>query len=255
MSLENLSEVSAIVLAAGYGKRMESNLPKVLHRIGDKRMIDYTLENLLGVGVGDVVVVVGYKNDEVIKAVQEIQHTKFAFQPQALGTADATSKGLEVLDSSCKTVIVLNGDDSAFYRPQTIREVIDIHRTSESVLTFVTLEKENPSGLGRIIRDRDGNVVRITEEKNASKDERKITEVNDGLYVIDRKWLSESLPKIKVSPQGEFFLVDLVGIAVQRGDKVIAYKLPDGSEWYGINTQEELEEANRKMGQRLMAKD
>jgi bifunctional UDP-N-acetylglucosamine pyrophosphorylase/glucosamine-1-phosphate N-acetyltransferase len=144
--------------------------------------------------------------------------------------------------------VVLNGDDSAFYLPETIRDVIAKHEREGAILTFVSLMKENPSGLGRVIRDEKGNLVGIIEEKEATDIQRRIKEVNDGLYVFDKDWLANNLPKVTKSPvSGEYYLVDLVAIALSGEDKVVCYQLKDNNEWFGINTREELAAADKKM--------
>lgn len=107
--------------------------------------------------------------------------------------------------------------------------------------------KENPTGLGRIIRRSDGLIAKIVEEKDATDEERKINEVNDGLYVFDKKWFSHNIKKVKKSPQGEYYLVDLIKLAIDQGDRMATYTLPNDNEWQGINTTEQLAEANRKM--------
>jgi bifunctional UDP-N-acetylglucosamine pyrophosphorylase/glucosamine-1-phosphate N-acetyltransferase len=105
--------------------------------------------------------------------------------------------------------------------------------------------------LGRIVRDKKGEVVAIVEEKNATTKQRKIKEVNDGLYVFDRDWFKKNIVKVKKGPQGEYYLVDLVKIAIDRGDPIFVYSLPDDRQWQGINTPEQLAEANKKMETRL----
>lgn len=236
-------------MAAGIGKRMHSEKPKVMHLIAGRPMISYTLSNLRQVGLGNIVVVVGYKKEEVIKQVRGA--VKFAIQPVALGTGDATIKGLTQVGRNIKTVVVLNGDDSAFYTPRVIKDVIKMQHTYHSVLTFVSLTKNDPLGLGRVIRDKKGNLADIVEEKDLSEDQKKIREVNDGLYVFDRKWLGQNLGKIKKGGSGEYYLVDLIKIALKENKKVSVYKLKDNGQWQGINTPEQLSEADRLMRQRL----
>ena len=243
-------DIAVIVMAAGVGKRMQSEKPKVMHMIAERPMISYTLNNLRQAGLGKIVVVVGYKKEEVINQVKG--EVEFAFQPTVLGTADATAKGLALVSSSIKTVVVLNGDDSAFYSPEVINEVISMQHNSHSILTFVGLVKDDPLGLGRIIKDKKGNLVDIVEEKDLNEEQKKIKEVNDGLYVFNRKWLSQNLSKIQKSASGEYYLVDLIKIALKGNEKVSVYWLKDNSQWLGINTPEQLEEADRLMRQKLI---
>lgn len=239
-------DIGVIVLAGGLGKRMKSDIPKVLLQIAGRPMIALSLENLRKAQLGEIVIVVGYKKEEVMERVGG--RVKFAVQKSMLGTADAAAKGLKMISKGIKTVVVLNGDDSAFYLPETIRDVIAKHEREGAILTFVSLMKENPSGLGRVIRDEKGNLVGIIEEKEATDIQRRIKEVNDGLYVFDKDWLANSLLKVRKSPvSGEYYLVDLVAIALSGEDKVVCYQLKDNNEWFGINTREELAAADKKM--------
>jgi UDP-N-acetylmuramoyl-L-alanyl-D-glutamate--2,6-diaminopimelate ligase len=242
--------ISAIVLAAGKGTRMKTETPKILHQICGRPMISYTLENLRGAGVGEIIAVVSFKKNLVTRQINGI--TKIAVQKNPKGgTADAAKTGYEKVSDGIKTLIVINGDDSAFYRPETIKKVVEIHNFRQRKLTFVSLIKENPTGLGRVIRGSNGLITKIVEEKDATEDERKIKEINDGLYVFDRKWFADNIGKVKKGPQGEYYLVDLVKIAIDQGSRMATYTLPNDNEWQGINTPEQLEEARVKMEERL----
>lgn len=249
-SLRERKDIGVIVLAAGLGKRMKSDTPKVLLQIAGRPMIAFSLENLRKAQLGEIVVVVGYKKEEVMKRVGV--GVKFAVQKSMLGTADAAAQGLRMISKGVKTVVVLNGDDSAFYRPETIRDVIATHKKEGAVLTFVSLIRQNPTGLGRVVRGQKGNLEGIVEEKDATDTQRKIKEVNDGLYIFDKDWLARSLPKVRKSPvSGEYYLVDLVAIALSGEDKVVCYRLKENNEWFGINTRKELAAADRKMRERI----
>lgn len=248
--LERDMTTSAIILAAGKGSRMRSNYPKVLNKICGRPMITYTLENLRGSGIGEIIAVVSFKKNLVIKVIEGA--VKFAFQVNPKGgTADAAKIGYSQVSDNVKTLIVINGDDSAFYTPETIKKIIEIHRERERKLTFVSLIKDNPTGLGRVIRGENGLITKIVEEKDATEEERKTKEVNDGLYVFDRKWFDGNIQKVKKGPQGEYYLVDLIKLAIDQGDKMATYTLPNDLEWQGINTPEELEKAKQKMEERL----
>ena len=147
--------------------------------------------------------------------------------------------------------MVINGDDSAFYKPETFLSFISAHKKNKSAVSFVTLVKNEPFGLGRIIRDSKGLFKSIVEEKDATEEQRKITEINDGLYIFQRDWLEKNINKVKKGPQGEYYLVDLAKSAVDKNEKVLVYKLPNDSQWHGINTQEQLSQAEEKMKKRL----
>jgi UDP-N-acetylmuramoyl-L-alanyl-D-glutamate--2,6-diaminopimelate ligase len=244
--------VSAIVLAAGKGTRMKSDKPKILHEICGRPMIAYSLANLRDSGVGEIVAVLSFKRNLVRPRINGAVKIAVQENPKG-GTGDAAYAGLKKVSDKAEDVMILYGDDTAFYSPKTIKSVLELHKNEKAVITFITLIKEDPKGLGRILRDINGNVTGIIEEKDASDLERKINEVNDGLYVFDKKWLSVKLPQIhKSSVTGEVYLVELIKMAIEDGKKVIAKKLPDSSEWQGVNTPEELLKAEEKMRHKLL---
>ena len=253
--LERDLTTSAVILAAGKGSRMHSNFPKVLHEICGRPMISYSLENLRNSKVGEIIMVLSFGKDQIMKAIEG--SVKIAVQKNSKGgTADATAAAIPFISKETKNVMVLYGDDTAFYTATTISKVLETHKNSGSVLTFVTLIKDNPYGLGRIIRNKDGDLIGIVEEKDATEEERKIKEINDGLYVFDKEWLKANLPKVEKSPiSGEYYIVELIKVAINQGECVTAVELPNSLEWQGINTLEELEEAKRKMEERLKIKN
>ncbi len=243
--------VSAIVLAAGRGSRMKSSKPKILHEICGRPMISYSLQNLRRAGVGEIIAVVSYRKNLVINAIKGEVKTAFQKNPKG-GTGDAARVGMSKVSEKAKSVMVLYGDDTAFYSPDTISKVIKNHHSNRAVITFITLTKENPYGLGRIVRNRNGDLVKIVEEKDANEEEKKISEVNDGLYVFDRNWFEENVTKINPSMvTRELYIVDLIKMAIEQNKKVTAYRLPTDIEWQGVNTPAELEKAKEKMEERL----
>ncbi len=244
------TDLSAIILAAGKGTRMKSSLPKILHEICGRPMIAYTLQNLRKSGMGEIITVVSFKKNLVIPKIQGAVKIAIQKNPKG-GTADAAKTGFSMVNKLSKIIVVINGDDSAFYTPKTIKEIIKIHKNRERKLTFVSLIKENPTGLGRIIRGADGLITKIVEEKDATDEEKRIKEVNDGLYVFDRAWFTENIKHIKKGPQGEYYINDLVKMAIDQGDRMATYTLPNDDEWQGINTPEQLEIARQKMAKKI----
>ena len=248
--LNSNKDISVIVLAGGKGSRMKSLLPKVLRKICGRPMISYTLENLRRAEISDITVVVSYRKNLVIKEIAG--SVKFAHQlnPKG-GTADAAKAGFNEVGRDSKTLVVINGDDSAFYKTETIKNILKIHRERERKLTFVSLMKEDPTGLGRVIRGKNGLITALVEEKDTTDEQKKIKEVNDGLYVFERIWFENNIGKIKKGPQGEYYLTDAVKLAIDQKDRMATYTLPNDDEWQGVNTPEQLEIANRKMAERL----
>src|SRR3989344_5652947 len=241
---------AVIVLAAGEGKRMESKLSKVLHRIAGKPMIVRTIEILKRVNPYEIIIVANPQNLVAIK--KEIpQDVKYTIQKSPLGTADAASCGLKLVDKNMLTVAVMYGDDSAFYRPETILEVFKHHQDSDATLTFVTVKKDDPTDFGRIVR-KDGKVVSIVEEKDTSAVQKKINEVNASLYFFDKRWLLQNLTKIKPSPvTSELYITDLIAIATGDNQKVETFPLGDENEWQSVNTKEELLAVNLNFQKRI----
>jgi len=235
---------AAVILCGGKGTRMKSDLPKVLHKIGNKEMIFYSIDNVKKAGFEKTILLVGFKADEIKKTVGEV--VEYAYQPEPLGTGDAANRSLVAVPENIKSVLIVNGDDSAFYNPETLKNIYDKHISDKNLLTFGVTLLENPTGIGRVVRDENGNVIKIVEEKDASDEEKKINEGNIGLYVFDVDWLRANSPKIKKSASGEYYIVDLIAMAIEQGKKVEAFNISN-EEWHGINTQEELIKANEKV--------
>jgi UDP-N-acetylmuramoyl-L-alanyl-D-glutamate--2,6-diaminopimelate ligase len=245
-----LEGVSAIIMAAGLGTRMNSELPKVLNKIAGRSVISLTLENLRRVGILDIVIVVGFKKELVIKQIGGA--VSFAEQENPKGgTADAVKTGLSKVIPESKYILALYGDDSAFFKSETTMKVIQQHIKDNVVISFVSAELKNPFGLGRVIRDAEGKVIGIVEEKDTTAEQKKIKEINCGHFIFNKDWLEENIEKVKLSASGEYYIVDLIKMAIEQNKKVVAYKLPDPSEWHGINTSEELVDAEEKMKERL----
>ena len=248
-----MDDLAVIILAAGEGKRFNrgnpSMRPKVLLKIAGKSIITYSLETIKKFRSGQVIIVVGHKAEELKKALGS--KYEYALQEKALGTADAVRCAVSVLKSKISKVLVLYGDDSAFYNFRTLKSVVSKHDSGKYDLTFITLFKRNPSGLGRIIRTKGGSLLKIVEEKIATSEERKICEVNDGCYVFEKNWLRENVSKVNMSESGEYYLTDLVAIALSQGKKVAAFRLKNENEWASVNFPKELEYADQLMRKKV----
>lgn len=240
------NQVAGIVLAAGHGTRMESTTTnKVTLELGGKPMIEQTVELLEGSGVCPVVVVVGFQKESVINVLRGKENVIFAEQKERLGTGHAAAVGFETLPKSVKDVFILNGDDSAFYTKDILTKLLKEHRKNNNAITFLTLKVDNPSGLGRIIRNKNGKVIAIFEEKDASTKQRKIKEINPACYLFSSKFLKKYISHVPVSRvTGEYYIVSLVSLAIKEGERVegiSAGNIP----WRGVNTKDELTEAEK----------
>ncbi len=237
-----MSNVGAVILAAGKGKRMKSKaFNKVTLELGGKPMIKYAVELAQSLKLSPIIVVVGFAKESVKKLIGEgVIYTE---QKKRLGTAHAVSQGLKTLPRDATDVLVIQGDDSAFYKKEILQQLINSHIENNNAITFLTVEVSNPFGLGRIVRDKNGKVLAIVEEKDATRLEREIKEINPACYVFNLKFLKKYLPKVpKSSVSGEYYLVSLVDIAIKNKQKLQDIEggfIP----WRGVNTNEELEEA------------
>lgn len=245
------SRIAAIVLAAGRGTRLNSiGKNKVLLPLAGKPMIGYTMAVLQKLKINPILVVVGFRGDKV-KAYLGGSYT-YVHQGQLLGTGHAVKKALPHLPSEIRYVVVLYGDHSAFYRPEILENLIRRHHDTAADITLLTVTRQNPTGYGRIVRDGGGNVVGIREEKNASEDEKKITEINSGTYCFKTTFLKKFIPKIKKNPVAkEYYLTDLVELAIKYQCHLEAWKINDENVSVGVNTPSELEEADRLMQARI----
>lgn len=242
--MNNMKKFGAIVLAAGKGKRMNSKtINKVMIALGGKPMILYIIELLRELKIDPIMVVVGFAKQGIISLLQG--QVIFAEQKKRLGTGHAVLCALQKLPPSIENVLVLNGDDSAFYTKKTIEDLIEIHFSSKSALTFLTIVLSNPYGLGRVVRDERGEVVAVIEEKDATDEQRKIKEANTACYVFRVDFLKRYLGQVKKSKvTGEYYLVDLIRIARESNERIETLQGKDIS-WRGVNTPAELQEAEQ----------
>lgn len=238
-----------IILAAGEGKRMKSKLPKVLHKVCGKPMIDHIIEAMNGANVNDLIVVVGHKAEIVSKHLDNKVST--AFQEKQLGTGHAVMCCEDFLKDKEGTVIILAGD-APLITSETISRVFDYHVKNGYSATILTADAEDPTGLGRIIRNEQGDIERIVEHKDATEDERNIKEVNSANYCFDIQELLKALKRIdNDNAQGEYYLTDTIEIIKNSGKKVGAYKT-DFVEFMAVNSRVQLQEAGYAMNIRTM---
>ena len=251
--------LSAIVLAAGAGTRMKSSRPKPLHLLAGRTMLQYMLDGLVDCQVEQVVVVVGHGAERVTKKLQAAEpdlHLTFVEQHQQLGTGDAASVGLTGLpeddgaDSDDHDVLVLPGD-MPLLRAATIAELVRRHREADAACTVLTARVPDPGRLGRIVRGKDGGVVRIVEAADASDDELAIDEINTAVYCFRRSVLAPALRRINPeNAQGEYYLTDVVAVLRDAGYRVAAVEVDDPAEGDGINDRVQLAAAEAEIRRR-----
>lgn len=237
--MNNYPNLCAVILAGGKGKRMNAKVNnKVTYPVAGEPIIQRILKKIKSAGIENIVVVVGHAKNSVIKLLPP--NIKVAHQTKRLGTGHATKAALGQIPKNTKNVLVLYGDDAFWYSPEHFQELITTHNLSNATVTFCTTNVENPFGLGRIIRDKSGNVTGIIEEKNATEEQRKIQEVNLGGFLFKKEFLEKNITKLPKNPlTKEYYLTDMIDIAIKKDEKVEALNLPNFT-WRGINTPDEL---------------
>jgi bifunctional UDP-N-acetylglucosamine pyrophosphorylase/glucosamine-1-phosphate N-acetyltransferase len=234
-----MEKVGVIILAAGRGSRMNSkDTNKVALSVNDRPLILRSLDIIKSTGINEIVVVVGFAKESVTRLLPE--DVKVAVQPELLGTGDAEKIGLSKISSEREYILSVYGDDSFLYTPEIFNEMVNIHKDTKAVMTLATVNLDNPTGYGRIIRDKNGKIVRIVEELNATDSERKIKEVNTGCYLFTKKFLEQNLRKIKKNKlKREYYLTDILEIFIQNKYPIASISIESGN-WRGVNTPEEL---------------
>ncbi len=246
-----MKALSVIVLAGGLGKRMRSGLPKVLHPICGVPMGRYPLESAKSLKPERIVILVGHHAERVKEAFRG-EPVGFAHQPEQLGTGDAVAHAMKLLDGFKGDVLVLSGD-VPLVTTTTLKALVRFHRKEKGAVTFISTILDEPTGYGRVLRDEEGRVCAIVEEKDLKGQERALNEVNAGIYVFDAEFLRENITRLRRNnKQGEYYLTDLVGIAIERGYRVAALTHTEPQEVMGVNTRVELAEAERLMQQRIL---
>ena len=236
----------AIVLAAGKGTRMNSDLPKVLHEAAGKTLLAWVLDALNDAGCQEQIVVVGYGGEKVRAHVGARVGVQFAVQQKQLGTGDAVRAAASSIESKIDTgarsrpVVIVCGD-SPLLRPSSIRRLLDAFQSTGAACLLGTAITEDPSGLGRIVRDADKKFVCITEEKDATESERLIQEVNMSTYVFAADQLLKALEQINTdNAAGEYYLTDCPKVLLDAGELVDAVACLDPSESLSVNTPQQL---------------
>ncbi|EHI70232.1 bifunctional UDP-N-acetylglucosamine diphosphorylase/glucosamine-1-phosphate N-acetyltransferase GlmU [Streptococcus ictaluri] len=242
----------AIILAAGKGTRMKSDLPKVLHQVSGLSMVEHVFRSVQAIAPEKKVTVIGHKA-EMVEAVLA-ERSDFVLQNEQLGTGHAVMMAEDCLAGLEGHTLVIAGD-TPLITGESLESLIDFHINHKNVATILTATAENPFGYGRIIRNTHGEVVKIVEEKDANDFEKQITEINTGTYVFDNKRLFEALKSITTdNAQGEYYLTDVISIFRENKEKVGAYILKDFNESLGVNDRLALATAEGIMRQRITQK-
>ena len=246
--------LSVIVLAAGQGVRMRSELPKVMHPLAGRPMVCYVVETARALEPACLVVVVGHGADLVRQAVGD--GVTYAVQAERLGTGHAVLQAAEAAAGQAGTVVVLYGD-TPLVRPETLRRAVARHEAEGAAVTMLSFRPQDPTGYGRIVRDKTGErVAAIVEERDATPEERAIGEVSSGMYCFRDDWLWPNLARLAVGGAGtpnhaEIYLTDLVAMAGQQGEAVLAVPMADALEAIGLDQRAKLAQGEAEMRRRI----
>ena len=244
-----MEHIATVILAAGKGTRMKSDLVKVLHPLLGVPMLSYPIAlSLNEIKAEKTIVVIGHQADQIKERFQD-PRIHFVLQKEQLGTGHAVLQAVSFLQTFTGTVLILCGD-VPLVKAETLRSFIDTFFGNDSTLSVLTAVVESPSGYGRIIRDSEGWLEKIVEEKDASEEERLIREINTGIFCVSAPFLIEGLGEIgQENAQGEYYLTDLVEIARKKGFRCSAHIVADPAEVMGINTRVDLATAHEVLRQ------
>jgi len=246
-----VKKISAIVLAAGMGTRMKSGLIKVMHPVAGPPMIAWPVAAAFDAGVERCVLVVGHQQEKVRDYFAGKGEIGFAEQTEPLGTGHAVRCAMPGLDPAAGTVLILCGD-TPLITAKSLRGMLQAHGESGACVTVMTATLPDPFGYGRIVKGGEGGITAITEEKDASAEERRIREVNAGVYCVERAFLQEAVGRLgNDNAQGEYYLTDVVRQAATRGLKCLGYPVADRQEISGVNDRVQLAEAGRVLRERI----
>lgn len=253
-STENLP-IDILILAAGLGTRMRSDKAKVLHELDGRPLIAHVCRTAAALAPEKVFVVVGHQADEVKKAVQKElgeEQAGFVLQKEQLGTGDAVNAAREFLQDKDSTLVILSGD-VPIIRPETLATLIQQHHGQNAACTILTVELKDPTGYGRVIRDSNKGFSHIAEQKDATDEERRVGEINSGIYCFNTRLLYKMLAQVKPSEvTSEYYLTDVPALLRENGEKVSLYLHNDTREVAGINNRAELADLERLVHRRTI---
>lgn len=248
--------LTALILAAGKGTRMQSDLAKVLHPLHNRPMIQYVVETAMAIRSDRIVVIVGHQTEDVRRALKPYR-VIFAEQKDQLGTGHAVMQAVPFFEGADDTLLVLAGD-TPLLTAATLKKFVFEHHRLQAAVSILTAKMNEPAGFGRIVRTKEGQIIRIVEEKDATDEEREIKEINTSTYCFHTPLLMDALKKIKpMNMQGEYYLTDTIGILRDQGHTIEGIIATDPDETIGINTLAHLAtaeawiEARKKDGSHL----
>ena len=250
MEQQNLS---ALILAAGKGTRMKSDLAKVLHPILNRPLLAYVLDAAKAAGCEKLLTVVGHQADAVRKKFAG-QGVSFVLKEPQLGTGHAVAQAARFFAGYTGTVLILCGD-VPLLKPETLLALVQTHHAQRADVTVMTVILEDPGHYGRVIKDQDGQVVKIVEARDATESEKAVREINTGIYCVQCPYLFEAVDAIgNVNAQKEYYLTDIIEISRCYGKKAVAFVASDPGEVMGINTPDELAVAAQILKHRNLSK-
>lgn len=243
----NLSNIGVVILAAGKGTRLGcTDIPKVMLDIGGKPIVAYIVETLEHIGFSpeQICLVIGYKKEKVIDYFQD--RVTYAVQEEQKGTAHATMTGIQVLPEHITQVLVMGGDDGAFYRGESMLDFVAQHIEKNVVLSLLTTKVDDPVSFGRVVRHDNGD-IEVIEKEYATEEQKEIKEVSTGTFCFDRTWFESMYPTMApLRKLGEYGLPTALAVARDTKQPHQVVLLKDSGEWFGINTLEQLERADKK---------
>lgn len=245
-----MKDIIALILAAGKGTRMKSSMPKVLHKVGGVPMVEQVLRAVKAAGTQRQIVVVGFGGEAVQEYIGDAAET--VVQEQQLGTGHAVMQAESLLAGVSGTLLVTCGD-TPLVTADTFRQMLTHHEETKAAATVLTAVMPDPTGYGRVIRNEDGQVVKIVEQKDGSPEELAVHEVNAGIYCFDMDLLWQMLHNVtNDNAQGEYYLTDIIGMLVKGGHVVSAFAAPDYKETLGVNSRLQMAEAEQVLRRRKL---
>lgn len=241
-----MKDIIAVILAAGKGTRMGSaDRPKVMYRASGKPIVQYLIDSVKNAGVGDIVLVVGFMQEQVRDCFKD--QVQYVEQREQLGTGHAVMMAKDLLEGKSNSIIVSYGD-MPLYKTATITKLINKFQSEQPTIAMVTVDLADPDfwAYSRVLRNEKGDIIATVEQKDATEQQRKIKECNPSFYMFDADWLWDNLSKISTNNvQKEYYLPDLIAIAVSQGRKIVGIKAENEDEVLGVNTPEQLQKVEK----------